>query len=75
MKFMMLPKYGDTSLKHVRNPTAHFPDKVHWWIDLSVIKLQGPYKALKLLASYRNTKLPTRSDRTDSRVGGITADY
>jgi hypothetical protein len=73
MKFMMLRKYRDTSLKHIRNLTAYFPDKVQWWIDLSVIKLQGSYKALKLMASYRNIKLPTSSDRTDSRVGGTTA--
>jgi hypothetical protein len=65
MKFMMLPKYGDTSLKHIRNPTAHFPDKVHWWIGLSVIKLQGPKKDLNLMASYRNTKFPTSIDHTD----------
>jgi hypothetical protein len=75
MKFTTLRKYGDTSLKHIRNPTAHFPDKVHWWIDFSAIKLQGTYKALKLMAGYRNTKLPKRSDRTDSRVGGTTAKY
>jgi len=65
MKFIMLRKNGETSLQHIRNPTAHFPDKLQ--LDLSVIKRQGSYKILKLMASYRNTKLPTKSDRTDSR--------